>query len=156
MIDVAKEYCLLIEHMENYNDEQWLADAARILPRIQTAMAYLDQPDIEYSFFCLPDLEERFELYCRLKDRLGEHDGYWLEYDSHAVLEEMTGSLASDFSDIYFELKRGVRLLNSGDGDESDVLRLWQTGFVLHWGQHLANAQKHLMSLRVDSQYSSE
>ncbi len=156
MINAAKEYCLLIEYLHNYSDEQWLADAARILPRIQASMAHLDQPNIEYSFFCVPDLEERFELYCRLKDRLGEHDAYWLEYDSYAVLEEMTGSLASDFSDIYFELKRGVNLLNSGNGDEADVLRLWQTGFILHWGQHLVNAQKHLLSLRVDGQFNPE
>ena len=156
MINAAKEYCLLIEHLETCKNDQLLADAARILPKIQASMVYLDEPNIEYSFFVLPDLEERFELYCRLKDRLGDDDVYWLEYDSHAVLEEMSGSLASDFSDIYFELKRGVNLLALGEGDETDVLRLWQTGYVLHWGQHLFNAQKHLHALRVENHYKTD
>lgn len=156
MISAAKEYCLLVEHLETYKNDQWLADAARILPRIQTSMAYLDQPEIEYSFFVLPDLEDRFELYCQLKDRFGEDDAYWLEYDSNSLLEEATGSLASDFSDIYFELKRGLNLLNTGEGEDQDVLRLWQTGYVLNWGQHLLNAQKHLYSLRVDIQYKTD
>jgi hypothetical protein len=156
MINAAKEYCLLVEHLETYQNNQWLADAARILPRIQASMAYLDDSEIEYSYFALPDLEDRFELYCQLKDRFGDDDAYWLEYDSNAALEEITGSLASDFSDIYFELKRGLNLLNTGGGEDKDVLRLWQTGYVLNWGQHLLNAQKHLYSLRVEFQYKMD
>jgi hypothetical protein len=153
MEEAARDFCLLIEHLKLYTDEQWLADLARILPRIQGAMANLDDPDIEYSFFTLPDLEERFELYCRLKDRLGAHDSYWLEYDASSASGEMTGSLASDLSDIYFELKRGLNLVNSGDGSKRDVLRLWQTGYILHWGEPLLNAQKHLFSLRIGHRY---
>ncbi len=156
MINAAKEYCLLVEHLETYKNSQWLADAARILSRIQACMAYLDQPEIEYSFFALPDLEDRFELYCQLKDRFGGDDTYWLEYDSSSLLEETTGSLASDFSDIYFELKRGLNLLNTGAGEDRDVLKLWQTGYILNWGKHLLNAQKHLYSLRVNVQFKTD
>ncbi|MGR9106033.1 MAG: DUF5063 domain-containing protein [Gammaproteobacteria bacterium] len=149
MEDAARDFCLLIENLELYTDEQWLADVARILPRIQGSMTFLDDPDIEYSFFSLPDLEERFELYCKLKDRLRERDCYWMEYDSHSANEEMTGSLASDLSDIYFELKRGLNLARSGEAGKLDLLRLWQTGYILHWGEPLVNAQKHLFSLRI-------
>ncbi|MCI0655154.1 MAG: DUF5063 domain-containing protein [Methylococcaceae bacterium] len=153
MEEAARDFCLLIEHLDLYKDEQWLADVARILPRIQCCMTNLDDPDIEFSFFSLPDLEERFELYCRLKDRLGVHDSYWLEYDTSSSNQEMTGSLASDLSDIYFELKRGLNLLNSGDASKLDLLRLWQTGYILHWGEPLVNAQKHLFSLRIGHRY---
>ncbi|MGH8550543.1 MAG: DUF5063 domain-containing protein [Methylococcales bacterium] len=153
MEEAARDYCLLIEHLELYTDEQWLADVTRILPRIQGSMTNLDDPDIEYSFFCLPDLEERFELYCRFKDRLGANDSYWLEYDTGSVNEEMTGSLASDLSDIYFELKRGLNLVESGDANKLDLLRLWQTGYLLHWSEPLVNAQKHLFSLRTGHRY---
>lgn len=155
MEDSARDFCLLVEHVEMVRNEQWLADAARILARIQGAMSHLDDPDIEYSFFSLPDLEDRFELYCRLKDRIGEYDSYWLEYDANSK-EEMTGSLAGDLSDIYFEFKRGLNLINGGDATKLDVLRLWQTGYILHWGEHLLNAQKHLFSLRIDHRYDSK
>lgn len=153
MEEAARDFCLLIDHLELYKDEQWLADVARILPRIQSSMTHLDDPDIEYSFFSLPDLEERFELYCRLKDRLGAYDSYWLKYDRNLANEEMTGSLASDLSDIYFELKRGLNLMASGEATRLDLLRLWQTGYILHWGEPLINAQKHLFSLRIDHRY---
>lgn len=153
MEESARDFCLLVEHVEMVRDERWLADVARILARIQGAMTHLDNPDIEYTFFSLPDLEDRFELYCRLKDRLGVQDSYWLEYDTNLKNDEMTGSLAGDLSDIYFELKRGLNLTNTGDATKLDVLRLWQTGYILHWGEHLLNAQKHLFSLRIGNQY---
>lgn len=153
MEEAARDFCLLIENLDLYKDEQWLADVARILPRIQSSMANLDDPNIEYSFFSLPDLEDRFELYCRLKDRLGEFDSYWMEYDAISVREEMTGSLASDLSDIYFELKRGMILVKSGEASKFDLLRLWQAGYILHWGEPLVNAQKHLFSLRTGHRY---
>lgn len=153
MEEAARDFCLLVENLELYKDEQWLADLARILPRIQGSMTNLDDPDIEYSFFVLPDLEERFELYCRMKDRLGAYDHYWMEYDTGSISDEMTGSLASDLSDIYFELKRGLNLLRSGDATKLDLLRLWQTGYILNWGERLVNAQKHLFSLRTGHGY---
>lgn len=153
MEEAARDFCLLIENIDHYKDEQWLADVARILPRIQSAMANLDNPNMEYGFFFLPDLEERFDLFCRLKDRLGERDAYWMECDMNPSTEEMTGSLASDLSDIYFELKRGIRLLKSGQAGKLDLLRLWQGGYIMHWGERLLNAQKHLFELRISSRY---
>ncbi|MGH8551825.1 MAG: DUF5063 domain-containing protein [Methylococcales bacterium] len=149
----ARDFCLLVEHVELYKDRQWLPDLARILPRIQSSMTHLDDLGMEYSFFLLPDLEERFELYCRLKHRLGVHDNYPMEHDSDSVPEEMTGSLAGDLADIYFELKRGLNLANNVDTCKIDLLRLWQTGYILHWGERLLYAQRHLFSLRIDHGY---
>lgn len=154
MVEAAQDFCLLIEYSESYEVNLWLADLARILPRIQAAMAYLDEPDIEYSFFALPDLEERFELFCRLKDQLGGRDEYRLEYDVSSESEEMSGSLADDLADMYFELKRGLNLYQSDRENQEHALKIWQIGYLLHWGQHLVDAQKHLFSLRVEHQYN--
>lgn len=153
MEEAARDFCLLIENLDRFEDQHWLPDVVRILPRIQSCMTHLDDPDIEYSFFSLPDLEERFELFCRLKDRLGIHDSYRMECDGNAAREEMTGSLAGDLSDIYFELKRGLNLVSTAEVCQIDLLRLWQTGYILHWGEPLLNAQKHLFSLRTDHRY---
>lgn len=151
--DAARDFCLLIEYVELYKDQQWLPDLARILPRIQSCMTHLDDLRMECSFFLLPDLEERFELYCRLKDRLGVHDSYPMEFEGNSAQDEMTGSLAADLSDIYFELKRGLNFANHTDTCKLDLLKLWQTGYLLHWGERLLNAQKHLFSLRIDHGY---
>ena len=149
LVNAIRDYCLLIEHVEIYNNDKLLADMARILPRIHTAMAHLDEPNIEYSFFSLPDLEERFELYCRLKQQLGVEDDYYLKYDSQKLQEEMNGSLASDLTDIYFELKRGLILFDAEQDNHRHALKLWQISYMLHWGQHLVNAQKHLFVLHA-------
>ena len=150
LVLATNDFCLLIEHIETYRRGDWLADVARILPRIQTAMTHLDGRKLEYGFFTLPDLEERFELFCRLKDQLGEDDSYWLEYDKCDNDQDKTGSLADDFADIYFELKRGLTLYEADKTNNSeDALIMWQTGYVLHWGQHLVDAQRHLFSLRA-------
>jgi len=113
------------------------------------AMTHLDDRKLEYGFFTLPDLEERFELFCRLKDLLGEDDSYWLEHDKCDDEFDQTGSLADDFADIYFELKRGLSLYEAGENNSQDALRMWQTGYFLHWGQHIVDAERHLFSLRT-------
>lgn len=149
LVDAARDYCLLIEHVDIYKNGQWLRDMARILPRLQTAITHLDDRDIEFSFFSLPDLEERFELYCKLKDQLGNCDPYMLEYDQSESEQDMSGSLAGDCADIYFELKRGLNLYNSEEENQQAALTIWQTGYILIWGKQLVNAQKHLFSLRI-------
>lgn len=149
LVEASRDFCLLIEHVEHYKNSQWLEDVARILPRLQTAMTHLDNQDLEYSYFCLPDLAERFELYCKLKDKLGGSDPYPLEYDRIGDDDEMTGSLASDFADIYFELSRGLRLCDSDEDCCEDALTMWQTGYILVWGERLVNAQKQLFSMRI-------
>lgn len=150
LVNAARDFCLLIENVEHYDSNQLLADIARILPRLQSAMNRLDDLDLEYSYFSLPDLEERFEMYCRLKDQLGEYDPYMLEFDISDDLEEMTGSLASDFADMYFELNRGLQLYDSALENRQDAGTMWQTGYILLWGRQLVNAQKHLFSLNFD------
>ena len=124
----------------------------RLLSRLQMAITHLDDRSIEYSYFSVPDLGERFELYCKLSDKLGESDAYMLEYDSNDDVDDMTGSLAGDFADIYFELKRGLNLILAEDVEQEDSLVMWQTGYILVWGRQLVNAQKHLFSLRASNQ----
>ncbi|MEE9398558.1 MAG: DUF5063 domain-containing protein [Methylococcales bacterium] len=151
LVSAARDYCLLIEYIDTYQRNDWLADIARILPRIQMAMTHLDDRKLEYGFFTLPDLEERFELFCRLKDLLGEDDSYWLEHDKCDDKLDQTGSLADDFADIYFELKRGLSLYEADGNTSQDALIIWQTGYILHWGQHVVDAERHLFSLRTCS-----
>ncbi len=103
LVDAANDFCLLIEHVDIYENKEWLCDIGRLLARLHVSMTHLDDRSIEYSYFSVPDLGERFELYCKLSDKLGESDAYLLEYDTHDNVNDMTGSLAGDFADIYFD-----------------------------------------------------
>ena len=107
MVSVAEQYCKLIEGLVDESD-QWLASLYQLMPRLHSAVTLLnayDTGDLQVSGV---DLDERFELYSRLRKRLGERDSYWLEFDAAPEEMHMSGSLADDLTDIYFDLQHGL------------------------------------------------
>ena len=96
------------------------------------------------------DLDDRFALYSRLRKRLGERDSYWLEFDAAPEEMHMSGSLADDLTDIYFDLQHGLELLDGAWPQRA--AQVWQTSYRLHWGQHLVDAERHLYALKVRDQ----
>jgi hypothetical protein len=96
------------------------------------------------------DLDERFELYSQLRRLLGERDRYWLEFDAAPEEMHMSGSLADDLTDIYFDLRHGLELF-----DEiwpQRAAQVWQRSYRVHWGQHLVDAERHLYALKIRNQ----
>ena len=93
------------------------------------------------------DLDERFELYSNLRKVLGERDSYWLEFDAVPEDMHMSGSLADDLTDIYFDLRYGLALLD--DVWPQRAAQAWQSSYRMHWGQHLVDAERHLYALKV-------
>ncbi|HHJ13745.1 MAG TPA: DUF5063 domain-containing protein [Gammaproteobacteria bacterium] len=152
LVDAARQYCRLIEARSDRTG--WLHALMRVLPRLHAGIADLHGE----QGYPLPaggtDLDDRFVLFSRLSRRLGELDRYWLEYDQPggAGRDDRSGSLADDLTDIYFELRHGLDLLEAA-GDE-EVARLWECGFHRHWGQHLVDAERHLYHLRASNRLS--
>ncbi|GMQ83911.1 MAG: hypothetical protein BMS9Abin06_0657 [Gammaproteobacteria bacterium] len=155
LVATARRFCGLIDGIPG--SDNWLEQLSRILPRLHAEVVVL--PDPGGSVFCVEtaDFDDRFDLFSELRAHLGERDMYWLEYDNPSDVvtgdEHRTGSLADDLTDIYFELKRGLELLEAAGLDE--VVHLWETGFHEHWGQHLVDAERHLYTLKVSKQLSS-
>jgi len=151
LVESARSFCQLIDQASV--DADWLAPLFQVLPRLHAAVVALHDPGGE-----LPpqqvDFDDRFDFFSTLRARLGGLDMYWLEYDEPGDVvsgdEHRTGSLADDLTDIYFELKRGLELLDAAGPDE--VAHLWETGFHEHWGQHLVDAERHLYTLKVNNQ----
>ena len=152
LVETARSYCKLIDGVQDGKD--WLVPLFQMLPRLHAEVVVLHNgldglfpPEIA-------DFDDRFALFSRLRSWLGERDVYWLEYDHPDDLgsddEHRTGSLADDLTDIYFELKRGLNLLDSVGPEE--VAHLWEVGFKHHWGQHLVDAERHLYALRINDQ----
>ncbi len=143
MISLAQRYCELIE-ASSVEKASWLKDVAELLPRLHAAITSVNGHASEGDVTLLPDLDARFELYTHLVEILGDRDSYWLEFDRADDSLAMTGSLADDLTDIYCELKHGLRSL---DEDPEHSLHAWLEGFVAHWGQHLTDAERHLSAL---------
>jgi hypothetical protein len=145
MVSLAQCYCALIEASGTENTS-WLKEVAMLLPRLRAAMDSLDGRIYAGNMTLMPDLDTRFELYTHLVGLLGDRDSYWLEFDSREDLHAMTGSLADDLTDIYCELKHGLRTLAE---DPEHSLQSWREGFARHWGQHLTDAERHLSALAL-------
>gem|GEM_PF-4249579 len=149
LIKDAKDFCLIIENVQYYQNSEWLLDMSRILSRIQMAMAHLDSPQQNTAYTALSEMDNRFELYCTLKEKLGKLDGYWMEFDQRAEIDDQSGSLAGDFSDLYFEFKRGLTQQCDHAESNSRAIMLWKIGYLCNWGQNLLDAQRHLYTLKA-------
>jgi hypothetical protein len=145
LLAIARRYCEVIESLDEGN-RQPLVQLNEILPRLHAAMTALTSPFDGAGDDPGVDLDQRFELFSRLHRLLGDLDGYWMEYDVTPDRQEMSGSLADDLTDIYCELKMGLRRLER-EPDARHTLRGWRDGFCKHWGQHVVDAERHLYSL---------
>jgi hypothetical protein len=149
MVEVADNYCQLIDRTLATPGDS-LEHLFRLMPRLHAAVTALntyDNGDIPLSEV---DLDERFELYSHLHRVLGERDSYWLEFDAAPEEMHMSGSLADDLTDIYFDLRHGLELLD--DVLPQRAAQSWQSTYRVHWGQHLVDAERHLYALKVRNQ----
>ena len=144
LLAIARRYCSVIESLDDGNRES-LTQLNEILPRLHAAMTAVPSHE-EGSYDPSVDLDQRFELFSRLHRLLGDLDGYWMEYDVAPDRQEMSGSLADDLTDIYCELKNGLKRLDGSD-DTGRTLGRWRAGFCKHWGQHVVDAERHLYAL---------
>jgi len=148
MAEAAKDFCRIIEHVLSAEDRRWVVDMAAVLSRINSTMTELVASPLDRCCSDLPDLDEKFDFFCQLKSRFGRRDAYRMKDDSCDDEEEMTGSLAGDLTDIYFELRRGLNRLEAETASPKDVLKVWQRGYTLYWGERLVEAQRHLLTLQ--------
>ena len=151
MVGLARQYCQLID-ASSIENPVWLARIADLLPRLHAAVMTLGARDFDEDAELAADLDARFELFTHLRELLGDRDGYWLEFDRVGDSHAMTGSLADDLTDIYCELKHGLRLM---EGEPELALRGWRDGFDHHWGRHLVDAQRHLAELAARDRLSA-
>jgi hypothetical protein len=145
LLTIAREYCTLIEALES-GDRAPLVDLNGLLPRLHAAMTRVMPMCEERHSDAATDLDQRFELFSRLHALLGDLDAYWMEFDVTPDRQEMSGSLADDLTDIYYELKDGLNRLDRSE-DPGRTLGSWRSGFCKHWGQHVVDAERHLYAL---------
>lgn len=142
---IARKYCDIIESVNDHN-AAWLRDLFHLLPQLHAAITVFLEQGGNHGEHPEANLEVRFSLFSKLHQLLGEKDAYWMEYDlGHD--ECRSGSLADDLTDIYCELKQGLKLLDEEQADPDKVLITWREGYHIHWGRHLVDAERHLYEL---------
>ncbi len=151
MVAVAGDYCRLIDST-NGSAGNWLESLFRLMPRLHAAVTALNAWDNSEIPQSPVDLDERFELYSHLRRLLGARDSYWLEFDAAPEELHMSGSLADDLTDIYFDLRLGLELVDGVMPQRA--AQAWQSSYRTHWGQHLVDAERHLYALKVRNQLS--
>ena len=151
--ETAKKYISLVESFDQLSLGEGLSKMGVLLPELHACVMALgggepeQVPDHERS-----DLDDRFELFSRVKEHLGEEDAYAVELPTETDNHVLTGSLADDFVDIYYDLSTGLELLEQQQAEKA--LRKWLETFRLHWGQHLFDAIFALQSKGQASQAS--
>jgi hypothetical protein len=149
MAGAAEAFCGLVDNHE-YTRGRWLTDLCTLLPRLHSAVTALNSYEGVEVPAAEVDLDTRFNLYSKLRKHLGKLDGYWLEFDAAPDQMQMSGSLADDLTDIYFDLQHGLDLLD--EAWPRQAAQFWQSTYRLHWGQHLVDAERHLYALKVRNQ----
>lgn len=147
----AEQYCALVEGLDRPEGD-WLEQLSCLLPRIHAAVIALGRAaggDLAQAVNNR-DFERRFELYTHLRRLLGDRDHYNLEFDPGEA-SDMSGSLADDITDIYFELRQGLDVLDAHPDRLRAAAAVWRNGFRWHWGQHLVDAERHLYELEVSN-----
>lgn len=147
MANAAQQYCNLVETVDQLHCEEWIRQMAVVLARLHAAVATLEMEPMAGGYPAAPNFEARFELFSRIRELLGDYDGYWLEYDKVGEEACKSGSLADDFADIYFDLKAGLDWLEAHPQDTEGALALWHAGYKMHWGQHVVDASRQIYTL---------
>lgn len=145
MAQVARDFCALVDRFGGSRDEAdaWLEELAEILPRLNAGIEGVQGMGESGEHFAPPAEEARFELFTRLYEAIGERDGYSYEYDN-TVGQRLSGSLADDITDIYFDLKRGLELMESNPAQPEVAAKDWTYSYRLHWRHHIDDAERQI------------
>jgi hypothetical protein len=143
MVEAARNFCAHVEAFDDKQVDAWLHTMASMLPRLHEAARELGaMQSVAVHERSLED-EGRFELFTRLYEALGERDGYNYEFDAREG-QRLSGSLADDITDIYFDLKRGLELFEQYPAEPAIAASDWQQSFEFHWRHHLVDAERQL------------
>ena len=143
-VDLAKKYCLLIEQINNPPIINFKQELLHLLPNLYSRCLLL--PDVEPTERITINVE-------RIKHNFSfdEYECYLQIFDPYNIdhNEPVYGSLSDDIMDIYYDLKRGLLLFESGNQDDiDDAIWDWKFHFQIHWGTHLIDALKALHSIQ--------
>ena len=140
MAQLASSFCALVERFDDCQLDAWLVEMADLLPRLHIAVGSLGEIESVSVYEQSTDYDARFDLFTQLYNVLGERNGYNHEYDG-VDGQRLSGTLADDITDIYFDLKHGLVMLEK---NPTQAAKDWQHSYEYHWRHHLLDAERQL------------
>jgi hypothetical protein len=147
---LAREYCQFLEQSDGCGRTTLVQEIsvrfARLIEvgmRLPSVEPTADdvKPEAETSS---TRTEEWKQLWGKLREVLGNLEGYWEVFDPTGKEEPVNGSLANDVAEVYEDLKESLRLLET-NASLSDIYWQWRFDFREHWGRHAASALRVLL-----------
>ena len=143
-LNAARQYCALLESEDPRPQPELIRQVLPLLLSLYSAA--LELPDVEPEPDAKTehemDSEDRKKFYKNVVKKVGGELPYQEVFEPFDPddWEVVSGSLADDLSDIYFDIKRG--LLTLGDLPEVSLATVWRWrfNFEIHWGRHAASA----------------
>lgn len=150
MAEMAEAFCRLVDAIDPRGEERaWWLQMRELLPRLHMAVIALGESDAPCKTYSLPDDEQRFELYIQLNHRLQANALLGQKLGENPLFSRLCERLADDLTDMYFDLRRGLELLQRHPAQPQLATGDWQSSFYQHWGHHLLDAERWLYA--VDS-----
>jgi len=156
MACIAREYCTLVENLETDSiGDQWIQSMGRLLPKLHATIVLLETPEL-YSYSHQAESDDiRCELFMKLHEFFLSDHNRWPDFDKDDVKFHMCESLAYDFTDMYFDLKRGLQLLDLYPNQPNQAACNWRASFFYHWGRQLVDAEGWLYAVGVRGETTS-
>jgi hypothetical protein len=134
----AQRYCDLVESLGSGKpaDGHELAGA---LAELYAAALLLPHPQPAGKDVDVDDRAAWHAVRDGVKAAFPDADQYWTLFDPGAEEAPVAASLADDLADVYLDLKRGFRVLES-TGEIAQAVWEWRDSFWSHWGRHAIEA----------------
>lgn len=150
MIQTAKEFCALIEQLEDVNSqEHWIQRMGALLPQLHSSIVLLHSPTKLVYTYPFENDDTRCELFMRLNEFFLSDQELWPDFEKYDLKLNMCESLAYDFTDMYFDIKWGLNLLEQYPQNPHFAASNWRSSFLYHWGQQLVDAEGWLYALGI-------
>jgi len=149
MITVAHEYCLFLEKVETYSQEDCLNYFQKIIPLLYLKGSLLPDIDVaDNSYVERYVTAENWEvIFNDLRNKLKPLDEYWV-LENQEEGEAIKASIADNLTDVYQDLKDFIILYtkNTQTARENAAFEC-KLQFETHWGIRVINALKaiHLL-----------
>jgi Domain of unknown function (DUF5063) len=142
-IGVARDYCAWCEGARASEPRLLHLEATRHVARLYAAA--LELPDVELEDYPAPPNVPQEVRHAMFKSFSALPFNYYRDVFDPSIEgteEPVTGDLADDLTDIYYDLHDGFALLRSGN--EPAAVWNWRFSFGIHWGRHATSALRAL------------
>lgn len=154
---VVAQTCKLLEHANEYEQEEFIETLLKILPLLYQKAIMLHQPEEEIDGFLEQFVteEDYNEIAGTIKDMLGEDDAYLEVFHADMQLSDtpILAFISENLADIYQELKDLAGNYQTADIEVmTAAISTALTAFSEHWGEKLLNALRAMHHLHFKKQ----